>query len=65
MSSGELNDVIELSDIMLAHVEKRMAAEQEHLLEIVRNMPLDKFLASGQKSFAVARDDRVHVRRKK
>jgi hypothetical protein len=65
LSSNDLNDVIELSEIMLKHVEKRMAAEQVRLLPIVRNMPLDEVLASGHKSFSVPRNDRINVRRKR
>ena len=65
LSSSDLNDVVELSEIMLKHVEKRMAAEQERLLPIVRNMPLDEVLTSGHKSFSVPRNDTIHVRRKR
>lgn len=65
LSSNDLNDVIELSEIMLKHVEKRMSAEQERILPIVRNLPLDEVLASGHKSFSVPRNDKIHVRRKR
>lgn len=64
MSSIDLNDIIELSGVMLKHVEARMTAEEVRLLAIVRDMPLDDILVNGQKSFTVCRDDRIHLRRK-
>lgn len=65
LNSRDLEYVIELSDIMLKHVESRMAVEQQRVLEIVRRMPLDEVLASGHKPFVVDRSAKVHVRRKR
>ena len=65
MNSQDLNNVVELAEVMLKHVETRMADEQQRLLEIVRQMPLDQVLAGGQKSFKVNRGAKVHASRKR
>ena len=51
LSSPELHGLIELTTVMLGHVESLIRKEQERLLVIVRNMDLDIVLKGGQKAF--------------
>lgn len=51
LSSPELHGLIELTTVMLGHVESKIRKEQERLLKIVRNMDLDMVLKGGQKAF--------------
>jgi hypothetical protein len=64
LSPRDIGDIVELSTLMLNHVETRMAQEQTRLLSIVRGMPLDTVLAGGQKIFVVGRKTKIDKRRK-
>lgn len=65
LSCTDLKAVIELTSALQAHVDFLIAKEQEHLLEIVRRMPLDQVLAGGQKAFVVDTRTAINKRRKK
>lgn len=65
MSRSDLDKVVELTTIFGTHVESLIAQEQERLLVIVREMPLEKVLAGGQKAFVVDTQAAVSKRRKK
>lgn len=65
LSPRELDSVVELSTLMLKHVESRMAQEKTRLLSIVREMSLDAVLAGGQKGFTVDAKTPIDKRRKK
>lgn len=45
LSTQDLNDIVELTTVMLQYVEQRLEEEKKRLLEIVRKMPLDQVLA--------------------
>lgn len=53
LSSVDLENVIKLTTILQAYVDAKITKEQERLLVIVRNMPLEEVLAGGQKGFVV------------
>jgi hypothetical protein len=53
LSSKDIEDVIELTTLMLKHVEARMFQEQARLLVLVREMPLDDVLSGEQKAFSI------------
>ncbi len=65
LSPRDLASVVELSTLMLKHVDSRMAQEKARLLSIVREMPLDAVLAGGQKGFLVDEKTPIDKRRKK
>lgn len=65
LSGADLKAVIELTSALQAHVDFLIAKEQEHLLEIVRRMPLDQVLAGGRKAFVVDTRTAINKRRKK
>jgi hypothetical protein len=65
LSSEHLDDVIELTTLMLRHVEARMSQEQARLLELVREMPLDVVLSGEQKAFVIDRNTRIDKARRK
>lgn len=65
LSPRDLQNVVELSTIMLKNVEARMAQEQERLLVIVRAMPLESVLGGGQKAFVADRKTRIDKPRKR
>ena len=65
LSPQDLDDVVELTTLMLKHVESRMSQEQKRLLKIVRDMPLETVLAGQQKAFVVNNRTRIDKARKK
>lgn len=65
LSSADLYNVVELTTLLLNHVNSLMSQEKERLLAIVRSMPLDSVLSGGQKAFAIGADVRIDKARKK
>jgi len=65
LSSGDTSSIIQLTAILIEHVERRIKAEQARLLEIVRQMPLGEVLAGGQGSFRIDHTKSIDQRRKK
>lgn len=65
LSSKDLNDVIDLTTLLLGYIDSLMSKEKSKLLSIVRAMPLDAVLAGGQKAFVVNRNTRMDRARKK
>jgi hypothetical protein len=65
LSGIDLKNVVELTTVLGAYVHSLIAKEQEHLLVIVRKMPLEEVLAGGQKAFVVDTHAAISKRRKK
>jgi hypothetical protein len=65
LRTAGLNDVIELTTVMLTYVDDCLCQEKARLLEIVRRMPLDKVLTGTQKAFAIDESRKIGKRRKK
>ncbi len=65
LSSQDILNVIELTNVLLRHVGLRIKQEQTKLLAIVRNMPLTQVLAGGQGAFGVNSDTPVGKARRK
>ena len=51
LSSAEAQTIVELTTVLEAHVEQRIASEKETLLATVRTMPINEVLSSGQSVF--------------
>jgi hypothetical protein len=49
LSSADIEDVIELSTVLLAYVEKRRDEQKARILELVRRMPVRDVLSRGRK----------------
>jgi hypothetical protein len=65
LSSSDIVNVAQLTEILLKHVEDRIKGEQQRLLQIVRKMPLDKVLAGGQGAFQIDHTTPVDRARKR
>jgi len=65
LSSQDILNVIELTNVLLLHVSARIKEEQTKLLAIVRTMPLAEVLAGGQGAFRVNSDTPVGKARRK
>ncbi len=62
LSEQDLEDVIELTAVLLANIGSRIDAERARLLQIVRTMPLDKVLV-GRRDFVLSSPDPAKPRR--
>jgi hypothetical protein len=65
LSSGDLENVVELCGVFRRYVGGLIKQEEQRLLPIVRAMPLERVLAGGQKAFVVDTRTAVHEARKK
>jgi hypothetical protein len=65
LGAADLDNLIEITTLLLRHVESLMAQEKAKLLSIVRAMSLETVLAGGQKAFVPGHNTRTDKARKK
>lgn len=65
LSLQDIDDVIELTTVILNRIDCRMTQEKERLLKIVRNMPIATVLGGQQKGFVVNTRARIDKSRKR
>jgi hypothetical protein len=64
LSSADVESVIELTTLLLDHLNATVRDEEQRLLKIVRDKPLAEILTGKQRSFT-PNDAKIHQRRKK
>jgi len=65
LSPSDIGNMTELATLLINGVERRIKEEQARLLQIVRNMPLEKVLTGGQGAFQIDHTTPIDQRRKK
>ena len=65
LSSSDIEDVIELTTTMLAHLDTRLLGEKARILEIVRKMPIDKVIGKSPKPMKGMDMAKIHKARKR
>lgn len=65
LSSSDIEDVIELTTVLLFYVDSRLEQEKAKVFEIVRKMPVEDVLAHGRKGTQPPDIRKIHKARKK
>jgi hypothetical protein len=65
LSSSDIEDIIELTTAMLAHLDTKLREEKVRILQIVRKMPIDKVIGRSRKPIKRMDMAKIHKARKR